>query len=877
MTESTFNAPEFFVGREAELRQLTRTLCSTISGKRPQFVLIQGDVGAGKTALVESFVASVPAQVPTALIGQGKCALETERNGLVPFSQVLGGLAERGAQKGVIASSVWEFVKDVAPAWLNLVTFNLAEPVFRTVEAGVKLASQSKFAEENVFTQYTNAIARLTERKPIVIFIDDLHWADESSLRLLFHLQRNLTSGAMLFLCTYRPQITSGTGTTTQIFNEIRANLIRSGASEIELREGIDVRGYVAQRYPRNTFDTATIKRIQTATEGHPLFIDQLFDLWEGTGIICSSPGSEQQPVWSVACGEDVQIDIPPALTEVLGQRIRIMEDSLRDILIYAAVEGEDFAAQVVARVRQLDELAVFDDLEALEHDYHLIQEEEPRLVHAKDLDYYRFGQRFIREYVYSQLPAGKRRILHRQVGECLESLYAESDRREIASQLAWHFGEAREARKAAHYALLAADREQERYAWIESEKWCDYGLSRLDPASRDPQVMELRLDLLEKSAQSCYSSGRFAEGHQRYSSALVVAQESKASAGRAAGLYAQFADILEFEGKYDDVVRAVDQGMQILARSSTPFGEAGVQLRWLQGLMFGRYGDGGAAVAALRKLLTDAEDLTKTITLAHLLARIHNSLGVVLYELGCLSESLIAYQQGLALADDSGYESYCPTLLLNMASPYIVLHDVDQSLTYISKGRSQAQRVGDRDSLIYAQAQEAEVALILSKPRDAIAKLVAAIGDAESTGSLWYVGHMQTVLALAHMALTELDVATKMAERGVAQAKENNYRCELGFALDALGQVETVQQKLEAAADHLGQAIEVHRLAGHRVNLALAERHLAQVRQRQGRGPEARSLLMSSLAAFQELELTYEVTQTEWLLRKLTMNNSDL
>jgi tetratricopeptide (TPR) repeat protein len=877
MAESSNSTPEFFVGREPELRQLARALASTINSKRPQFILIQGDVGIGKTALVESFLASVPAQERTALIGRGRCALETEGNGLIPFSQILGGLAERGAQMHLIAGSVWEFVKEVAPAWLNLVTIGLAEPVFKTVEAGVKMAAQSKFAEENVFTQFTNAIARLAERRPIVVFIDDLHWADESSLRLLFHLQRNLANGAVLFLCTYRPQITSGTGANTQIFNEIRANLIRSGASEIELRAGIDVRSYVAQRYPQNDFDAEFIGRIQTATEGHPLFIDQLFDLWESTGVICSSPGSDYQPIWSVACREDVQINIPPALTEVLGQRIRIMEDSLRDILTYAAVEGHDFSAQVVARMRQLDELAVFDDLEALEHDYHLIQEEEPRLVHVKDLDYYRFGQRFIREYVYNQLSAGKRRILHRQVGESLEALYAGDDLREVASQLAWHFGEAHEPWKAAHYALLAADREQERFAWVESEKWCAYGLGRLDPASRDPQVLELRLDLLEKSAQSCYNSGRYAEGHQRYSSALAVAQESKASAERTAGLYAQFADLLEFEGKYDDVVRAVDQGMQILARSNTPFGEAGVQLRWLQGLMLGRHGDSEAAVAALRKLLTDAEDLTRTITLAHLLARIHNSLGVVLCELGYLRESLISFQQGLALAEDSGYDLYCATLLLNMVSPYIALHDVGQSLAYINRGRSQAQRVGDRDSLMYAQVQEAEGALILSKPRDAIAKLVAAIGDAESTGSLWYVGHMHTVLALAHMALGELDTAAKMAERGVAEAKEKSYRFELGWALDALGQVEAAQQNLEAAADHLGQAIEIHRLAGHRVNLALAERHLAQVHQGQGRKQDARRLLMGSLAAFQELEVAYEVAETERLLRNLAVDKSDL
>lgn len=871
MTESTIIAPEFFVGREDELRQLRNALSSTSSSKRPHFILIQGDVGAGKTVLVETFLASILEQGRDVLIGQGRCALETERNGLVPFSQVLGGLAERGAHTRLIAGSVWEFVKDVAPAWLNLVTYGLAEPVFKTVEAGVKAATQSKFAEENVFTQFTNAIARLAERKPIVIFIDDLHWADESSLRLLFHLQRNLTSGAVLFLCTYRPQISTGKGANTEVFNEIRANLIRGGAAEIELRAEIDVRNYVAQRYPENRFDADFIKRLQTATEGHPLFLDQLFDLWESTGIICSSPGPDHQPIWSVACGQNVQIDIPPALTEVLGQRIRLMENGLRDLLTYASVEREAFAAQVVARVRQLDELAVFDDLEALEHDYRLIQEGEPQSPHAKGLDYYHFGQRFIREYVYNQLSAGKRRILHRQVGESLEALCAESDRREIASQLAWHFGEARETWKAARYALLAADREQERYAWVESEKLCADGLKWLDPASRDPQVMALRLDLLEKSALGLFNSGRNSEAHERYQSALALARESSADAPRIASFCAQLASLFESEGRYDEVMPMVDQGLQVLVQANAPFGEANVALEWLQGLMLGRFGNAPMGIQVLRELQRKASNLPPTPALERLLARVLNCLAMMVDDLGQYREALSVRKQGLVHAEKVGDQLYCGTLWLNTAYTYVEMSLLDEAVDCINKGRTIAQRTGDTENLIYAKALEAEVDLIRGKPLDAIDKLLTAIGDAESANSLWYLPHMHTELALAYLALSDTDKASEMVKRSIAEAEQQNYRYEMGLALDALGQVETAQHKLEAAADHFGQALEIHQAAGCRLDAARARRHLAQVRHEQGHSQETRDLLTSSLAAFQELELAHEVDETEQLLRKLS------
>ncbi len=871
MTESTIIAPEFFVGREAELRQLERALTSTINSKRPRFILIQGDVGIGKTVLVESFLASIPAQERTALIGQGRCSLETERNGLIPFSQVLGGLAERGTQMHLIAGSMWEFVKDVAPAWLNLVTYGLAEPVFKTVEAGVKAATQSKFAEENVFTQFTNAIARLAERKPIVIFIDDLHWADESSLRLLFHLQRNLTSGAVLFLCTYRPQITFGTGENTQIFNEISANLIRSGASEIEIQEGIDVQSYVSQRYPRNTFDADFIERIQTATEGHPLFIDQLFDLWESTGVICSSPGSDHQPFWCIACSGDVRIDIPPALTKVLGQRIRIMENSLRDILTYAAIEGESFTAQVVAGVRQLDELTVFNDLEALEHEHHLIRQKESRPAGAGGLDFYRFVQRFIREYVYEQPSAGKRRILHHQVGECLESLYAKRDLREIASQLAWHFGEAQEPWKAAHYALLAAEREQERYALVEGEKWCEFGLKQLQGSTPDIQMMALQLDLFEKSALGLFNSGKYPQAEQRYKSALALAREISTDVERIASLCAQLASLLESEGRSDEVMPMVDQGLHILAQSGAPLGEASVALQWLQSYMLGRFGNAPMGIQALRELQQKASDLPPTPTLERLLIRILNSLALMLDDLGQYREVLSLRKQGLILAERAGDQLYSGNLWLSMTYTYIEMSLLDEAMDCINKGRAIAQRTGDTDNIFFAKALEAQVDLALGKPQDAMEKLVTAIGDAESRNSLWWLPHLHTDLALAYLALSETDKASEMAKRGVKEALQQNHRYEMGLAFDALGQVEAAQHKLEAAADHFGQAIEIHQAAGHRLDVARARRRLAQVYHEQGHSQEARDLLTSSLAAFQELELAHEVDETERLLRKLS------
>lgn len=868
MAAPIISTPEYFVGREEELRRLARALSATVSSGRPQFVLIHGDVGAGKTFLVEAFLAGLSARSPAPLIGQGRCALETERNGLVPFSQVLRGLAEHTGQLRLSGGVAWDFVKEVAPAWINLLTMGAAEPIAKTVEAGSKLLSQHKYGEDSVFTQFTNAITQLAKDRPVVIFIDDLHWADESSLRLLFHLQRNLDGGAVLFLCTYRAQIVAGASANVQVFNEVRANLIRSGATEIELNRGIHVPDYIAKRYPQNTFGAELVERIQAATEGHPLFVDQLFDLWESTGVICSSPSSaDQQPVWQVAYGAEVAINIPPALSEVLGLRLHIMEESLRNSLVYAAVEGPEFAAQVVARLRQLDELTVFDDLEALERDYHLIQEQAPRTMGAHDLDYYRFGQRFIREYVYRQLPSGKRRILHRQVGESLESLCAEGDLQEVASQLAWHFGEAHEPRKAARYALLAAAREQKRYAWTEAEKWCAYGLQQLSLAQEDAQIKALRLDLLEMSAAGGYWSGAYTLAHQRYSDALALAQELPASAERIADLWAHLADLLEGEGQYDATSQAVERGLQVLKQAGAPFSETTVRLRWIQELMQGRFGNEATAMDMIRGLLADVHSLPMTPTLTHLVARIHNSLGVTLFELGDCREALNVYRRGLDIADKNGDLALSATIWLNSANPCIMMCDAAQAQVCIEKGRALAQRVGDRDSSIFAEAQEAEVALLLGRPQEAVDKLTVAMGEARKAGALWNMAHMNSVFALACNALGETDRARAAAERGLALATQQNYQLEMGVAHDALGQILMADGDWTAAAQHLAQAVGIHRSGGQRANLAFAERHWAEALREGGCETEARALLTESLATLRELHLAVEASATERLL----------
>jgi|GEM_PF-6002388 len=373
--------PQPFVGRENDLQKLHEALQQVMNTRKPRFFFIQGDFGVGKTKLAERFLSEAAAQIPSVLIGLGKCAIETELSGLTPFSHFLNNLAR---QKGFGSDKLLEIIKEVAPAWINFIA-GFSE----TSES--KASKHSSFSQENVFVQFTNALARIAKTQPVIVFIDDLHWADGSSLSLLFHLAQYLQNCPVFFISAYRPVEAMETGSNAPLFREIRANMIRQGATESEMRIGIDVAGYVRQKYPLNTFPAELVGYAQKITEGHALFVSQVFSLWEDTGVIVSEPNSDGQTFWKMAKTPDEYSAIPKTLSEVLEERIRLMEDNLRDILTCASVEGEDFTAQVIARLKKIEEYEVCESLETLERRYRLVQEQV--VVFFKLINFYHSSQ----------------------------------------------------------------------------------------------------------------------------------------------------------------------------------------------------------------------------------------------------------------------------------------------------------------------------------------------------------------------------------------------------------------------------------------------------------------------------------------------------
>lgn len=485
---STQAAPSSpFVGRISEMQRLHASLEEVIASGEPKFIFVSGDYGIGKTSLVQHFLTNIGDQYPQVAIAQGKCSMETESSGLVPFGQILSGLTKRQLAAKQVAEKLKDermkdFLMKVAPAWLDIVTAGVASAVFTTAEAGAKLMRPS-FTLENTFVQFTNALRELTKDKTSLVFIDDLHWADESSIRLLFHVTNNLTNRALLCIATFRPVEARESGNHSALFRDIYSNMLRLGAREIELEKGIDVREYVRARYSQHRIPEALLSEVQERTGGHPLMVTMLFSWWEEIHLIHKQPTLDGGVMWSIAQEKVPAVSIPPSAGAVLEERLRLLDRQLHEELVRASVQGNDFVAQVIMNILSLDEYQLASDLELLEESYRLISEQGTQKLGSTVLDLFSFTHAYYREHIYSRLNMGQRRVLHRQVGMSLEVLY--QGNATVSGQLARHFKEAGEQHKAVKYSLEAIQYEQSRFAWLEGEQWCRFGISITKWSSR--------------------------------------------------------------------------------------------------------------------------------------------------------------------------------------------------------------------------------------------------------------------------------------------------------------------------------------------------------------------------------------------------------
>jgi ABC-type oligopeptide transport system substrate-binding subunit/DNA-binding SARP family transcriptional activator len=492
------SARPVFVGREHKLQQLNDFLANALSGQG-QVVFITGEAGSGKTALISEFAQRAQETYADLIVALGNCSDYTGAGDpYLPFRDVMsmltGDVETRWASSAITqvhARRLWSLVPFSVNALMTHGTdlidaFVPATELFSratavtpaTTEwlAQLKLLTERQrsipenIEQSNLFEQYTNVLHALAAQQPLLIMLDDLHWADAASVNLLFHLGREITGSAIMILGTYRPEeVSLGRNNQRHPLEKVTSEFKRQfgdiwvNLDETEESENLDfVESYIDTE--PNKLDSTFRQALLNHTGGHPLFtIELIRDLQRRGDLV-----KDEQNRWVE--GTRLDWDVLPARVEgVIEERIGRLEPELHETLSVASVIGVNFSAQVINWVRNINERQLVGQLSReLDKKHHLVEELGVQTVGDWRLYSYRFRHKLFQQHLYNEIGDIERKLLHAEIGLVLESLYGENVE-QISAQLAWHFTEAGEYTKAVHYLLMTGDRARQLYAHDEA------------------------------------------------------------------------------------------------------------------------------------------------------------------------------------------------------------------------------------------------------------------------------------------------------------------------------------------------------------------------------------------------------------------------
>ena len=517
------------VGREAEIARLNKTLDAVVGG-RGATCLISGEAGAGKSTLTQEFISRALDARGDLVMAIGSCDAQigisdpylpfleviSELTGHVESKLAQGRMSETAAARlRRIAGASADMLLDFAPDLLG--TFipgsSLVARFVKSIaeKSGLQdrlrnmgaTSGEMRVDQQQIFDSYTKVLHGLSSKMPVILVLDDLHWADAPSCSLLFHLAQSITDKRLMIIGTYRANdVAFGYNgerhPMTRVINELKryhGDIIIDLDHNDATRRRAFVRELIDSE-PNELGDTFS-DELYRHTNGHALFTTEMLRAMQDRDLIVRNDAG----VWIAPRAIDWSI-LPSRVEGVIEERIGRLEDELRDVLRVASVEGEVFTAEIVARIQEVSERSLLNQLsEELVSRHRLVSEGDVERIGRTFLSHYAFTHALFQKYFYDHLGRRERMILHENVAELLEELYA-GHLDDVASQLARHYVLSGNAEKAFGHVMAVAKRAMRVSAYQEALAQSDVALDLLpDLRDRDPLDAELDVQLLRGTA----------------------------------------------------------------------------------------------------------------------------------------------------------------------------------------------------------------------------------------------------------------------------------------------------------------------------------------------------------------------------------------
>ena len=804
-----------FVGRDNELVLLRAQLGAVVKGQG-RAVGIVGEAGIGKSRLVGELRASLSSDDVTWL--EGACFSYAHTIPYVPVLAMLRASCSLGEADppSVVADRLRRRLEDLdlnveesLPYLLQLVGLH---------EGTERLAQlTSEEIRRRTLDVFGRMILAASLRRPVVIAVEDVHWADRASEEILYSLA---TGGAkVLFISTYRP----GFRPPPWMARSFATQIALSSLSPEDSRTLLD-------SVLEDDIPESLARMILARAEGNPFFLEEIYRAVEGLG----------RP--------DILTQVPDNIADVLLARIEGLQDGPKRVLQAAAVLGREFTWRLLEGVWRGEgsleaHMAVLTELEFLY-----------QRADARGRTYV-FKHSLTQQVADETMPGEQRRQLHAAAGRVLETLFA--DRlEEVYDRLAHHYSQTEEAQKAVFYLTRLAEkaargdaREEAVLAWKDALQHVE----RLPPDLRDRRRFEILLSL----AGSLLPLGRIDEVR-----ALLGPERDRLERLKEPALAGRYYFMLARMAMLDNHALVADHAHRAIREAERCDDTA---------TMGGAYGVLAVACALSGQAERGIEygqravSLLERTTSRWSLSYACWALGLCAVQLGRFGEALAAERRAREVAQAIGDAALevSATWAIGITEAAVGEWDdaIEDCLRAVAAARDVLYRALATGFLGFAYTEKGS-----AEAERAILALDQSIPLVQKFGMKTYESWFKAFLAEAYRLAGDLKGAEAQAQEARRAAKDVSFPVGVGWAELALGRIAADRGDLEAAATRLDEALETFTKAGSRYEWARVHVELAKVSHARGAGDDARGHLEDARARFIELEVPIHRERAERL-----------
>ena len=546
-----------FVAREEERAQL-RAFLDRLAKGSGALVMIGGEPGVGKTRIAEEVAAEGRQRQFRTLIG--RCYEMDSPPPYLPFVEVLEASAKEVDPK-TFRAALGDAAGEVAKVMPQL------RQMYDDIPPGLELPPEQE--RRYLFNSIRDFVTRAAAGRPLVVILDDLQWADDSSLLLLQHIAPALEEISVLILATYRDV---DLDVHRPLANTLEALVRRRLARRVILRRlsADDVAAMLTKLKgdspPRDLVDA-----IYRETDGNAFFVEEVFRHLAEEGLLFGPEGG-----WRSDLSIE-QLEVPESVRLVVGRRLQRLSEATRRALTAGAIIGRSFDYRVLEALEEVNSGELLDAIDEAENVGLIKTSSEGADTRVS------FEHELIRQTLLTGVTLPRRQRLHLRVAEAMERVFATTlgDR---AAEIAHHLyqaGAAADALATARFLTLAGDRAMEGAAFQDALRSYQEALS-LVPAHRASD----RAELLFRLGSAQRSLGRLDEGLASWRDALSYYESvgDTESIGRiTTGIGTQLA----WAARWTEVFEMVGRGLaplgeQAITERGRLLGLGGIAMAWV-------------------------------------------------------------------------------------------------------------------------------------------------------------------------------------------------------------------------------------------------------------------------------------------------------